>query len=209
MGQRLNIEIVEGEKILANSYYHWNAYTSTSIELTKTIIEKFNQLNNENNLQKAVLLLQETGAGFSQEELEQAKSVDELSGIELKQTTGRNNGLLSITEKGMEDTRYWEEGRVTVDISSKTINFNVYCEVTEDERLENYHEKEITELNVDIENIPFDDFSAFAELFNKIDSLFKADGFDNYLSQKNNPPKGTNNKTQCKEKLERTFRIPR
>ena len=41
MGQRLNIEIrrKKDNKILANSYYHWYAYTYTSLELADEIME--------------------------------------------------------------------------------------------------------------------------------------------------------------------------
>ena len=38
MGQRLNIEIMSGEKVLANAYYHWSAYTASAAELTKIIL---------------------------------------------------------------------------------------------------------------------------------------------------------------------------
>ena len=31
MGQRLNIEIVNGETSLANAYYHWSAYTKSAL----------------------------------------------------------------------------------------------------------------------------------------------------------------------------------
>lgn len=34
MGQRLNIEIISGDKVLANAYYHWSAYSRIAIELT-------------------------------------------------------------------------------------------------------------------------------------------------------------------------------
>ena len=33
MGQRLVIEIKEGDTVLANAYYHWSGYTETSLIL--------------------------------------------------------------------------------------------------------------------------------------------------------------------------------
>lgn len=45
MGQRLNIEIMEKEEILlANAYYHWSGYTSSSIYLTQYIIRRFDEV---------------------------------------------------------------------------------------------------------------------------------------------------------------------
>lgn len=41
MGQRLNIEIVNGETSLANCYYHWSAYTSSALGLTRQIIDAY------------------------------------------------------------------------------------------------------------------------------------------------------------------------
>lgn len=37
MGQRLNIEIVDGNTTLANAYYHWSAFTFPALELTAEI----------------------------------------------------------------------------------------------------------------------------------------------------------------------------
>ena len=39
MGERLNIEIVKGKKVLANAYYHWSGFTRTAMETTNTIAE--------------------------------------------------------------------------------------------------------------------------------------------------------------------------
>lgn len=41
MGQRLNIEIVKNGEVLANSYYHWAAYSEVAIDLAIQIINKY------------------------------------------------------------------------------------------------------------------------------------------------------------------------
>ena len=41
MGQRLNIEIINDDKVLANAYYHWAGYTTSAISLTETILHSF------------------------------------------------------------------------------------------------------------------------------------------------------------------------
>lgn len=45
MGQRLNIEIKrrKDNKVLANSYYHWSAYTSSSLHLAEEINESYEE----------------------------------------------------------------------------------------------------------------------------------------------------------------------
>lgn len=40
MGQRLNIEIMKDNKVLANAYYHWAAYTGAALELCQCIIDE-------------------------------------------------------------------------------------------------------------------------------------------------------------------------
>ena len=50
MGQRLNIEIKKGEQLLANCYYHWSGYSETALELTKKIIDKFDDVKEENDV---------------------------------------------------------------------------------------------------------------------------------------------------------------
>ena len=50
MGQRLNIEIIENGKVLANAYYHWSGYTSSSLELTQEILEAIEKINYEDRV---------------------------------------------------------------------------------------------------------------------------------------------------------------
>ena len=38
MGQRLNIEITKNGNVLANSYYHWSAYSDCALNITTKII---------------------------------------------------------------------------------------------------------------------------------------------------------------------------
>ena len=40
MGQRLVIEIKEGDTVLANAYYHWSGYTETSLNLLNEVMNK-------------------------------------------------------------------------------------------------------------------------------------------------------------------------
>ena len=62
----------------------------------------------------------------------------------------------------MEETRKWEEARVTIDILSKTIDFDVYWVYNEDD----YDERpdEIIDLDFDLHNMDFNTFLALNEV---------------------------------------------
>ena len=134
MGQRLNIEILNKGERLANAYYHWSAYTTSASELTMKIINQFEEIMSMNcsDTAKAILLLQTTGAGLefceNNNELEYAKEnlKDNKETFKLFKTqSDRNEGLICINPKEMDNTERWEEGRVTINIETKTIDLDV------------------------------------------------------------------------------------
>lgn len=162
MGQRLNIEIIKNGEPLANSYYHWSAYTSSSLELAKKIIENKDKIQHQNDVIRAVRLLEVTGALLTTDEIEEAKKLADNE--EFGAAVNRSDGLIAITSKGMESTRTWEEGRVEIDMGEETVNFNVvsfyntkkeymeYCDASE----EDYNELPVKTMGLDA--IPFDQF---------------------------------------------------
>ena len=116
MGQRLNIEIrrKKDNKILANSYYHWSAYTYPSLELADEIMENIYGVIINDKVSdeiKAIQLLQTTGAGLLEQEYNALNEEDKKY---CSLATNRDLGLISFTEKGMEKTRAWEESRLTI-----------------------------------------------------------------------------------------------
>lgn len=109
MGQRLNLEIKTNDKTLANCYYHWSGYTSSALELTKIILN--NLSDKELTQDYAVELLKLTGAGNS----------------------NRSEGLIGITDKDIEDTRYWAEATVYINLESRKVKLDIfYIEDVED-----------------------------------------------------------------------------
>jgi hypothetical protein len=131
MGQRLNIEIVnnKNETPLANAYYHWDAYTDVVLNDTKIIIDAFYseemQKLKKDPLALAIALLEKTGAGVSKKEQERINNDETLKQYSFKPCSDRDKGLLSTTKEGMEETEYWEDGRVTINIDEETVFFNV------------------------------------------------------------------------------------
>jgi predicted nucleotidyltransferase len=75
MGQRLNIEIIEDGKVLANAYYHWSGFTRASLELTYIILEATKRINYNDRLVNAIKLLEVTKAGLTDEDREYAKKI--------------------------------------------------------------------------------------------------------------------------------------
>lgn len=151
MGQRLNIEICNSTRTLANAYYHWGAYTDSALEYTAMIIDAYYNLSYQitDDLQLAVKLLEITGAGITDEEKERIPYDPDFdfSDIKFSPAIDRNEGLIAVTEKGMEETRSWEEGRVTINIEDENFCFEVLLYYEKDEYVEDYGIKSLSELN--------------------------------------------------------------
>lgn len=195
MGQRLNIEIVKNGKILANSYYHWDGYSDCSINHAVKIIQDFNYIKRckvesyiENqDLLFAIRLLEDTGAGFDYIEKSRKFLKDSTNHLKLAKCVGRNEGIIAIEEKDIEETRRWEEGRLTIDIEKKTVNFNVLHKYTKEQLKESFDEDEIKELkikeiNMNFENVPFEeifDLKAFIDKANYSEQYYFFNKYNN------------------------------
>ena len=174
MGQRLNVEIVSNGKLLANAYYHWDAYTGISLRRTDDILNKLNKIKEsvKDDLDLAIRLLESTGAGINAEERNYILANSELSKyLPINDCVGRNEGILAITQKSMQIIRGWEEGRVTIDIGKRTILFRVYWKMTKEEYLDAFESdleryEQLQTIDYDLEKeIPFDKFEELKNLY--------------------------------------------
>ena len=116
------------------------------------------------NKVKAVKLLELTGAGFTLEEFN-----DEFPSHIYKQSKDRNEGLIAISKEGIEETQSWEEARVTIDLDTQQIHFNIYCDVN----IEEYDPEDIAKIpeqsydsELDYEDVSFE---KFPELYKEYD----------------------------------------
>lgn len=159
MGQRLNIEIHENGITLANCYYHWSGYTSSSLNLTKQIIDS-ELLTDKfiaaipDKVAIAVALLKETGAD----------NID------------RNNGLIGTTDREIAETREWQEAAVYIDIGTKSIKFDNFYYLSE----EDINERElpinsINTINFELEHCTFDEFDYY---YNTITNLINSSVYE-------------------------------
>ena len=166
MGQRLNIEIVENGVCLANAYYHWSAYTSSAFELAKQIIQAIPKVKEKPPVMRAIRLLEVTGAKLMGEEIEFAK--DRLLGDDFVKATDRNDGLITISENGIYETRQWQEGSVYIYLDENRMKFDVlhrtdFFEYRRDEEKYNGRKVELNDIpqyNIDFSDIKFDQLTA-------------------------------------------------
>lgn len=172
MGQRLNLEIVSNDTCLANAYYHWSGYTSSSLELTIEALKKYSKeakIMNE-KFMNAIEMLLSTGATFTVNEKMVYDSIqfkDVLGEVidknisEISDRVDRSNGLISVSSYGIFETRYWEEARVQIDIRNKQIRFGAAYKIDEDDLSEIKDIENITKLDFDLNAIPFESFQIF------------------------------------------------
>lgn len=157
MGQRLNIELFYNGERVANAYYHWSGFTSSALDLTRQIVINYEIMNKDFPIQiKAILLLQKTGAGLTEDEFEWAeKNINQFNEYKdiLVKAVNRNEGLIAITEEGMEETKEWEEARVTIYLDTKKIDLDTfYIYESIEEFIENYSQEEADNLS----DFPYD-----------------------------------------------------
>lgn len=128
MGQRLNIEIWKDGKVLANAYYHWSAYSVCAADMARKIIYRIPDIKEENDTLKAIRLLECTGAKLTGEE---AVFVNKIAGLEqvlFDTDANRNDGIISVSENSIRETRQWQEGSLIIYLDEERLKFKVYWE---------------------------------------------------------------------------------
>ena len=176
MGQRLNIQIeanvtdTNETKVLANCYYHWSGYTSSAMGLVNEIVDSgVYNLDILDPVEKAIRLLEATGAGLAGDEL-----TDTYYAPKYKVSSDRNKGLIAISEEGKKSTVKYEESRVTINLTTGSINMSdMVYDVTDefsDAELETKL-KNLYELKSDLNS----NFDTFQDLYTELDdNVYKA-----------------------------------
>lgn len=73
----------------------------------------------------------------------------------------------------MNDTRYWEEGRVTIDMDNKTFDFNVFFKGYDEEDTKDILEEYPDIVRYDdfpLENIPFEKIDKYTNIIYDINT---------------------------------------
>lgn len=214
MGQRLNIELYKNDELqlYANCYYHWSAYTLSSLYTLKRIIENYRNIKDKYSdpVLLATKCFEIPDESIRRDENGNITRVECYAGLcdkskklmtflypneSFYDAIDRNVGLISIHPGDVDNTRTWEEGRMTVNLDKEWFSFDVFCCIYPDELKEWYPSLrrdeiskilDISDLNIDImEYIKFDDIDKVMEIFDKYDLIKTVDfnGDDVYIQQ--------------------------
>lgn len=179
MGQRLNIEIWNNGKCLTNAYYHWSAYTSKAIMIVSDIMHIVENLSEDISIYDAIKILESTGAGVTKCE-EKYIEENRIAHEEFAECKGRDYGLIAISPSGIQETRDWEEGRVSIYIDEKRINFNVLYSIPQYKWDSEYAEDYKTKFSdLPVVDFAFDDikFKNWIDFSKEIKNLIENDTF--------------------------------
>ncbi len=167
MGQRLVIEIKEGDTVLANAYYHWSGYTETSLNLLNEVMNKGILNNIPIKFSKgdeqlyAIKLLETTGAKILEEDLKITTLKFPMN--EFETSKNKTEGLIAFSEKNINKNMDSAEAIISIDLKSRTIDIGgIYNYENLDELQEMANEDEedlnIAIIDFNITEISFEDF---------------------------------------------------
>lgn len=129
MGQRLVLDVYNGNEIVAKIYYHWSAYTGSAYQEIKELIHAIG----DNPLQDIVQKISDQGGGIDMVFEDNLSAAQELFGSEfvagLNDTPDRNCGLIALSENAKEQMDCWAEERAEIDLETKKFTnlvFNLY-----------------------------------------------------------------------------------
>ena len=170
MGQRLVFECKKDGKTFATLYYHWSGYTGSIYYEAWRLIEGLKDHGyykgiDVNTIKKMLLdILQHYDDGTYHGGVDFSKAEDgsfpefeafKALGMEpMKDDVSRSEGLISITEKGIQSSIYYAEALEEFDFDTETFTNHEYSLVNSKYELAEYYE--ITDK--ELEEIPlFDD----------------------------------------------------
>lgn len=145
MGQRLVITIHAFAEDIAKIYYHWSAYTGSAFSEAKDIIENVDWGNCKTKKElilRIIRHIEENGGGIDggvgSKEYNYVNQYFEEK-YKFVEHPDRNNGLIAISETGMNDIQLYSEGDLEIDFDEHIIHNSVLCFVgARDEFIEFY-----------------------------------------------------------------------
>lgn len=156
MGQRLVINVYEHDSDpdpLLNVYYHWSAYSTTSLMEAANFLESYNEIEHtEVKIIDLIQAFEKLGARVSN--ADDVVYIDDTYGYETNPIgINRNNGLIACTEKTMAKSISYAEGVIDIYIDDGYLNSNCFY-VWYREDLED--EEQIVRARENLESIRFD-----------------------------------------------------
>lgn len=123
MGQRLVVQLQKDGKTIGACYMHWSAYTGDAIAVTKDVLAAIPTVlksNPTDDSDFAVSLFKTAMRGSELEKEEWELLHKTTMPSEICKTIDRNDGLIALSRKGIEDLLGWSEGNVVIDVSDPT-----------------------------------------------------------------------------------------
>lgn len=140
MGQRLVIDLIQGDKVVAAIYYHWSAYFISTImelaKLSKAILEA--EKEGKDKLLAVITKLEENekyydfsskeyslrSGGIIAEDLDKAKELYPDWQFKTKYID-RNCGLIALSDTQIGHLHDWEEGHANIHLDTHEIENSV------------------------------------------------------------------------------------
>lgn len=130
MGQRLVVTVSNYGEEIAKIYYHWSAYSISALCEARDIINVlYDDGNEEKDLRlRLIRFCENNGGGIDGGEgSDEWNRITEMYPNEKFKTDNisRNNGLIALSKKGMEDIQYWSEGDIYINLDENEVINNV------------------------------------------------------------------------------------
>ena len=198
MGQRLVVDLIKDDKIVAAVYYHWSAYFGSTVDelasLSRAILEANRtgkdklfaviQLLETNKFStdcRGNLIIRSGGIEGIPEEQQAARKM--FPNFIPKTNVNRTCGLVALTEKGIESFHDWEEGHAEINLDTLEVSHDVTLDphpfefdaetiVDEDGYFKEYvfHSGKI---KINGKTLPINAFEGTCESFIKLDEMMK------------------------------------
>ena len=198
MGQRLVVTVKNNGKDLAKIYFHWSAYTVSALMEARKIVDCIceEDYKTEKELQlRLIHFCEENGGGIDGgSDSPEFKYIQNMFPNETFETDdySRNDGLIALSEEGMEHMQGWSEGDITIDLDDEVIynevmwSYECFEEYKEsrkewdDEFDEEMTLEDIPEIKYDLYEIPFENINDVIHELDKVTDCFIRHGNEIY-----------------------------
>ena len=162
MGQRLVVNVVKDKESVAAIYFHWSAYTQSALWEAQKIIDAIDRHEHDDLRLLLIRYCEENGGCIDGGKYSiEFKAIQEMYPNEtFKEDGSRNEGLIAITEDGMNNLYGWAEGTLEINLDDGYVYNHVYDVETLDEyndwREEECKLDDFELLDIDLNVIEFD-----------------------------------------------------
>lgn len=174
MGQRLVVEVNGFGKTICTVYYHWDAYTMSTLYDAKKFIDLNLQdcKTEEEVILKVIRFCESYGGGVCYNSMDDVKKM--FPNEEFRGDADRNYGLVDISEEGMYRSLSWAEGNLIIDLINETVYTNVYSTWDSVEECKEYYCFDNDEEEVDLSEFPNSELRITSFPFEDIDAVIDA-----------------------------------